>query len=120
MSINVKFVSPSFLVKKADSGFRFVTVLNNVSQYIFLTPTVAMSCGDILRHLSTFKYVIKTNFTKLLPNSIGKKLSSIFSNRSTIQGSASFFTFSHGMPGSSEFLKELTSRAFGDLSLETF
>ena len=60
VGVNVKFVSPSFLVKKPDGGIRFVTAFHNLSKYVRLTPTATMSCDDVLRRLSTSKYVIKT------------------------------------------------------------
>ena len=64
MGVNVKFVSPSFVVKKPGCGFRLLTVFNNPSQYVYSTLTATMSCEAILRRLSIFKYVIKLTLPK--------------------------------------------------------
>ena len=56
----VKFVSPSFLVQKPDGSSRFVTAFNNLNQYVRLLPTATVSCDDVLRKLSSFRYLIKT------------------------------------------------------------
>ena len=64
MGVNVKFVSPSFVVKNPGCGFILVAVFRNLSQYVCLTLTTTMSCEAILRRLSIFKYVIKLTLPK--------------------------------------------------------
>ena len=66
VDVNVKFVSPSFVVKKPGCGFILMTVFNNPSQYVYLTLTATMSCKAILRRLSIFKYVIKLTLPKVI------------------------------------------------------
>ena len=64
IGVEVKFASPSFLVKKPDGSNRFVTAFNELGQYTKVLPTVANSCNDVLRRLSQWKYMIKTDLTK--------------------------------------------------------
>ena len=108
-------------MKKQDGGFRFVTLLNNLSQYVRLTPTVTMSCDDVLRRLSTFKYVITTEFAKIffqIP--LAKGSAPYLAAVRPFKGLRVYLRSAMKMPGSSEFLQELTSRVFGDFITEGF
>ena len=62
--VDVKFALPSFLVKKPSGSYRFVTAFNELGQYARILPTVSNSCDDILRKLSSWKYIIKSDLTK--------------------------------------------------------
>ena len=64
VGVNVKFASPSFLIKKTDGDFRFVTAFNNLGQYARLLPTATKSCDEVLRKISSFKYLIQSDLTK--------------------------------------------------------
>ena len=49
---DVKFTSPSFLVKKPSGGYWFVTAFNELGQYAGILPTVLNSCAVVLCKLS--------------------------------------------------------------------
>ena len=94
--MEVKFASPSFLVKKPDGSFRFVTAFNELGQYTRILPTVASSCNNVLRRLASYEYIIKTPF----------------------KGLRVYTRLAMGMPGASEVLNELLARILGDLIQE--
>ena len=64
-------VSPSFLVKKSNGDWRFVTAFNNLGQFCRLPPSKVTKCSDILQKIGSYKYIIKSDLT-----------SSFFSNQS--------------------------------------
>ena len=64
IGVEVKFTSPSFLVRKPDGTFRFVTAFNELGNLTTIPPTAAPTCNDVLRQLSSYKYIIKTDLMK--------------------------------------------------------
>jgi len=121
VGVQVKFVSPSFLVKKPNGGFRFVTAFNNLGQYARILPTANISCDHVLRRLSSFKYLIKTDFTKSFYQiRLAKSSMPYLATVTPIKGIRVYLRSAMGMPGSSEYLQELTSRVFGDFLQEGF
>lgn len=121
VGVEVKFVSPSFLVKKPNDGFRFVTAFNNLCQYSRILPTANVSCNDVLRKLSSFKYLIKTDLTKsFFQIPLAKSSIPYLATVTPFKGIRVYLRSAMGMPGSSEYLQELTSRVFGDLMQEGF
>ena len=80
VGVHVKFVSPSFLVRKPDGSSRFVTAFNNLNPYVRLLPTATVSCDDILCRLSLFKFFIKTDLTKRFFQIRHQSLIILFSN----------------------------------------
>ena len=108
-------------MKKPDGDFRFVTAFNNLSQYVCLTATATMSCDDVLRRLSTFKYVIKTDFTKsFFQIPLTKSSVPYLATVTPFKGLRVHLRSAMGMPGSPEFSRELTSRVLGDFITEGF
>ena len=100
VGINVRFVSPSFLVKNPDGR---VTTFNNLSQYVRLTPTATISCDEVLRRLSTFRYVIKTDFTKsFFQIPLAKGSIPYLATVTAFKGLRVYLSSVMGMPGSSE------------------
>ena len=57
VGVDAVYVSPSFLVKKPDGGYRLVTAFNNLDQYTRLLPTASVSRNDVLRRISSWKYI---------------------------------------------------------------
>ena len=53
VGVKVRHASPSFLVKKPDDTYRFVTAFNLLSQYVRYPPSVSNTCDDALRKLSS-------------------------------------------------------------------
>ena len=64
VGVQVKVVSPSFLVTKPNGDYRLVTAFNNLGRYTRIPPTAGKSCDAVLRCLSSFRYLIKTDLTK--------------------------------------------------------
>lgn len=121
VGVQVKFVSPSFLVKKPNGGFRFVTAFNNLGQYARILPTANMSCDEVLRKISSFKYLIKTDFTKSFYQiRLAKSSMPYLATVTPFKGLRVYLRSAMGMPGSSEYLQELTARVFGDFMQEGF
>ena len=58
------YVSPSFLVTKPSGGHRMVTAFNNLGLYARILPTASTTCSEVLRKISAFKFIIKSDLTK--------------------------------------------------------
>ena len=121
VGVVVTFVSPSFLVKKPDGSHRFVTAFNSLSQYVKILPTASTSCDSVLRTISSFTYLIKTDLTKsFLQIPLAKSSIPYLGTVTPFKGLRVYLRSAMGMPGSSEYLQELTARVFGDFMQEGF
>ena len=120
--ITVKHVSPSFLVKHPGTGeSRFVTAFNSLTPYIRIPPTVSISCEDVLRRLSSYRFLIKTDLKKSFFQMLLTKKSLPYMGIVTpFKGIRIYLRPPMGMPGSSEYLQELMSRICGDFLQEGF
>ena len=121
IGVEVKFASPSFLVKKPDGSSRFVTAFNELGQYTRVLPTIANSCNDVLRRLASWKFIIKTDLTKsFFQIPVAKPSIPYLGTVTPFKGLRVYTRSAMGMPGSSEYLNELLSRVLGDLMQEGF
>ena len=121
VGVQVKFVSPSFLVRKPDGSSGFVTAFSNLNPYVRLLPTATVSCDDILRRLSSFRFLIKTDLTKsFFQIPLDKSSIPYVGTVTPFKGLRVYLRAAMGMPGSSEILQELTLSVFGDLLTEGF
>ena len=120
IGVHIKYVSPSFLVKKPSGGLRFVTAFSGLCQYTRVLPTVSASCHDILRKISSWKYLIQTDLTKSFYQVKVSKPSIPFLGTVTPKGLRVYVRSAMGMPGSSEHLQELMSRVVGDFVQKGF
>ena len=121
VGVHVQYVSPSFLVKKPQGGYRFVTAFNELSQYTHILPSVSSSCDEVLRKLSSWKYLVKTDLTKSFYQIQVTKSSIPYLGTATpFKCLRVYLRSAMGMPGSSEHLQELTSRVLGDMMQEGF
>ena len=109
LGIDVEFASPSLLVKKPDGSYRFCTAFNELCQYTKVLPVATQSCDDVLRRLSSWKYLVKTDLTKsffqipLEPSSM-PYLGSV----TPFKGLRVYTRSAMGMPGSSEHNSEVS------------
>lgn len=116
LNITVEHVSPSFLVNKPNGGKRFVTAFKSIAMYAKKPPSRATSTDDIHSFLAQWKFTIKSDMTEQfhhLPldhNSI--KYAGVISPH---KGTRVYTRAAMGMPGSTEYLDELTYRVLGDL-----
>ena len=121
VGVDVVYTSPSFLVKKPQGGHRLVTAFNDLGCYTRILPTASTSCNDVLRRLSSWKYLIKSDLTKSFFQIPVTKSSMQYLGTVTPFKDLRVYTRSAmGMPGSSEYLQELLSRVFGDFLQEGF
>ena len=58
-----KHESSSFLVKKPNGDWRFVTAFNDLGKFCRLPPSKITKCNDILQKMGSFKFIIKTDLT---------------------------------------------------------
>ena len=106
---------------KARWWFQICETFNNLNQYVCLTSTATMSCDDILRCLLTFKYVIKTDFTKSVFQITLAKISVPYLATITpLMGLRVYLRSATGIPVLLKFLQKLTLRVFGDFITEYF
>ena len=115
VGVHLKHVSPSFLVNNPSGGHRFVTAFTELGQYIRIPPTVSRSCNDVLRKLSSWKYMIKCDLKKSFYQiQVTKESIPFLGTVTPFKGLRVYLRAAMGMPGASESLEELVSRVFGD------
>ena len=115
VGVQVKIVSPSFLVVKPGGGYRFVTAFNNLGRYTRIPPTAGKSCDAVLRRLSSFRYLIKTDLTKsFFQIRLAKSSMPYVGTVTPFKGLRVYTRAVMGMPGSSEYLQELMARVLGE------
>ena len=109
-------VSPSFLVKKSNGDWRFVTAFNDLSAFCRLPPSKASKINDVLQKIGSYKYLIKTDLTSSFFQ-IKMSDSSIpyLGTLTPFKGVRVYARAAMGMPGSSEYLDELMSRVVGGM-----
>ena len=115
LGITVQHASPSFLVKKPDGGNRFVTAFNSLSPYVRLPPTVSSDCNSVLKKLSRWKYIIKSDLTHAyfqIP--LAKSAMPYLATSTPYKGFRVYTRPGMGMPGAAEYLQELLSRVLGN------
>ena len=119
VGVTVKYVSPSFFVKKPDGNFRFVTAFSNLGQYARNLPTTTTTCDEVLRRISAFKYLFKSDFTKSFYQiKVSKSSMPYLATVTPFKGLRIYVRSAMGMPGSTEYLQELTARVFWDFMQE--
>lgn len=64
LGISVKYINPSFLVKKPSSGFRLVTAFADVGRYSKPQPSLMPDVDSTLRQIAQWKYIIISDLTK--------------------------------------------------------
>ena len=112
-------VSPSFLVKKSNGDWRFVTAFNDLSAFCRLPPSKASKINDVLQKIGSYKYIIKTDLTSSFFQ-IKMSESSIpyLGTLTPFKGVRVYARAAMGMPGSSEYLDELMSRVVGEMLMD--
>ena len=101
VNVNVKYVSPSFLTKKLSGGHRFVTAFNGLSEYVCLPPTIATSCNDVLRRISSWEFLIQCDLTKsFFQIPVTKESMQFLGTVTPFKGVRVYTRSAMGMPGS--------------------
>ena len=114
LGIDVKFASPSFLRRKPNGDYRFVTSFTELGQYTRTLPVATTVSDNIIRQLAKWKFAIKTDLTQsFFQIPISKSSMPYLATVTPFKGIRVYTTLVMGMPGSSEILQELMSRIFG-------
>ena len=121
VGVDVVYSSPSLLVKKPSGGYRLCTAFNELSQYSRILPTASTSSNEVLRKLSGWKYMVKSDLTKsFFQIPVCRSSMKYLGTTTPFKGLRVYTRSAMGMPGSSEYLQELMSRVFGDFVQEGF
>ena len=121
VGVDIVYSSPSLLVKKPLGGYRLCTAFNELSQYTRILPTASTSPNEVLRKLSAWKYMVKSDLTKsFFQIPVSKSSMKYLGTATPFKGLRVYTRSAMGMPGSSEYLHELMSRVLGDFVQEGF
>ena len=121
LGIDVKFTSPSFLIRKPDGTYRFVTAFNELGHYTTVLPTSSPTTDDVLRRLSSFKYIVKTDLTKaFFQIPLSRESMPYLGTVTPFKGIRVYMRSAMGQPGASEHLRELITRVLGDFMKDGF
>ena len=117
IGITVENVNPSFLVKKRSSqDMRLVTDFGSIAPYCRPTPTVMPDVDTVLRQISSWQNLIKTDLTEAYHQLELKRSSMKYCGVSTpMKGNLVYTVGCMGLPGTEVALEELTSLLFGDM-----
>ena len=116
VNVTVEHVSPSFLVRKATGGFRLVTAFTTIGQYSKTLPTVMPSVDDILRTISSWKYLITSDLRdSFYQIPLAKESMKWCATPTPYRGLRVYLRSAQGMPGSSETLEEMMCTVLGQL-----
>lgn len=119
MDITVEYLNPSFLVKKANGGFRLVTAFADVGRYSKPQPALMPDVNSTLRQIAQWKHIIATDLTSAFYQIPLSRSSLKYCGVATpFRGVRVYTRSAMGMPGSETALEELMCRVFGDLLKE--
>ena len=119
LGVQVEYVSPSFLVRKASGGSRLVTDFTSLAPFIKVMPSMLPDVNSTLLKIGSWKYIIKTDLTEAyfqIP--LSKSSQKYCGVVSPYKGTYVYTTGCMGLPGTEVALEELTCRVFGDLVME--
>ena len=112
-------ISPSFLVKKSNGEWRFVTAFNDLSAFCRLPSSKASKIKDVLQKIGSYKFIIKTDLTaSFFQIKMSDASIPYLGTMTPFKGVRVYACAAMGMPGSSEYLEELMSRVVGDMLME--
>ena len=121
LGITVQHASPSLLLREGPNKRRMVTTFNDLSPYIRIPPTASSDCNSVLRKLSKWKFIIKTDMKKAYFQIPMHKDSMQYVGTVTpFKGLRVYTRPPMGLPGSGEYLQELLSRVLGGEMQEGF
>ena len=118
-NITVKYVNPSFLIKKPNGGHRLVTAFADVGRYSKPQPTLLPDVDSTLRQIGQWQYVCVTDLSSAFYQIPLDKASMRYCGVVTpFRGVRAYARCAMGMPGSECALEELMCRVLGDLLRE--
>ena len=119
ISVNVEYVSPSFLIKKKDGGHRLVTAFHELGEHARPQPSVMPNVDNTLRHIAQWKFIIKSDLSQAyyqIP--LSKDSLKYVGVVTPFRGTLVYKRAVMGLPGSEASLECLLSRILGDLIME--
>ena len=115
--VSVEYVSPSFLVKKPNGGFRWVTAIADVGHYSKSQPPLMPDIDSTLRQIAQWRYIIATDLTKAFHQiPLSWESMKYCGTVAPFKGVRVYVRSAMGMPGSETALEELTCRVLGTWS----
>ena len=115
VDVVVEHVSPSFLVKKANGGYRLVTAFTALGQYCKTLPVTMTTVDSVLRIIGTWKFIVKTDLRDAFYQIPLEHSSMKWCGTPTpYRGLRVYQVAAQGMPGSSESLEEMLSTVLGE------
>ena len=121
VGITVENINPSFLVNKPapSTQKRLVTDFKSIKDYCRPTPSLLPNVETVIRRISSYKYLIKTDMTHAYWQIPMQKESKKFCGVHTpFKGILIYNVGSMGLPGVESALEELTCLLFGDMVKE--
>lgn len=114
LGITVQHASPSLLIREGAKR-RLVTTFNDLSPYVRIPPTASSDCNSVLRKLSKWKYIIKTDMkSAYFQIPLAKNSMQYVGTVTPYKGLRVYTRPAMGLPGSGEYLQELLSRVLGN------
>jgi hypothetical protein len=114
-----EYLNPSFLVKKANGGYRLVTAFAEVGRYCKPQPSLLPNVDSILRTIACWKYIIVSDLTSAFYQIPLSKESMKYCGVATpFRGVRVYTRSAMGMPGSETVLEELLCLCLGSLIQE--
>ena len=120
LNVTVEYLNPSFLVKKTDGSWRFVTAFNEVGKYCKPQPSLMPNVDSTLRTIGQWKLLIKTDLTKAFFQIPLSDESLKYCGVTPYKGVRVYTRCAMGMPGSETALEQLMCRIVGSLVEEGY
>jgi len=116
LNVAVEYLNLSFLIKKANSGYRLVTTFADVGHYRKPEPSLMPDVDSTLRLIAQWKHIVVTDLTSAFYQIPLSCDSMKYCSVATPFWAVRVYAWSAmGMLGSKTALKELMSRVLGDL-----
>jgi len=116
INVAVEYLSLSFLIKKANGGYRLVTAFADIGRYSKPQPSLMPDVDSTLRLIAQWKHIVATDLTSAFYQIPLSRDSMKYCGVATpFRGVRVYARSAMGMPGSETALEELMSRVLGDL-----
>ena len=108
INIAVEYLNPSFLIKKANGGYRLVTAFADVGRYSKPQPSLMPDVDSTLRLIAQWKHIVATDLTSAFYQIPLSRDSMKYCGVATpFRGVRVYARSAMGMPGSETALEEL-------------
>ena len=118
VGVNVEYVSPSFLVKKANGGHRLVTAFHDLSEHCRPTPAAMPTVDKVVGQVSQWNHLIGSDVTDAYYHiDLSQESKKYCGIVSPFRGTLVYQRAVMGLPGSESSLENLLCKILGDLML---